>query len=424
MKKHLFLSLSLLAVLGLEAAPTITNVELIQQARNVKVSYTLSEPAIVEAELLSNGENLDDALLREGFRGDVFKPVAAGERSFTWRPAAAFREQVLPKFSVRLTPRALTEAPTWLVIDLREKGEARYYPRESLLLGGTHSNAAYKTTHLLLKRVKAAGEPWRMCGGPADSQRGARGTTPHLVTLSEDFYVGVYEVTQSQFLRWTSPWTFAFVGDLLPATNLSYEDLRGPSAENDWPANGHDVSETSFLGFVRSRGGQLVDLPTDAQWEFACRGGAPRQLPNGAYSEERLNRIAWSQLNSSNETQVTTHPVGLKQPNGFGLYDILGNAVELCLDWCQTRLSTENAIDPTGPYSLSVTSGKARIYKNGMDGETEDVGRVMRGGAYTWDIQYCNPTYRNWSEAVKRDVRVGVRLCAPGTARVQTPVNL
>ena len=148
---------------GVCAAPEITDVRIDQaDNRKVTVSYHLSEPAIVMAEFMSGGESVGDEALRDGLAGDVFTPVAAGDRSFTWRPRKSWPDHTSADFKVKLTPTAVSDPPEWMVVDLVKGGGARYYDRESLLIGGSHSNAAYKSTHLLLKRIPAAGIPWRM----------------------------------------------------------------------------------------------------------------------------------------------------------------------------------------------------------------------------------------------------------------------
>ena len=420
MKSKAFVFFAMLAG-GVCAAPTITGVNVSQEGnRKVTVSYRLSEPAIVQAEFFDGETSLGDEPLRDGFAGDVFMPVAAGERTFTWKPRKAWRDHEYANFKVKLTPTAVSDAPEWMVIDLVNGGGARYYDRESLLLGGSHSNAAYKSTHLLLKRIPAAGIPWRMGSATHDKFCGSR-AIPHLVTLTEDFYLGVYQVTQDQVRQWNANWSFHFSGPGdLPAEKISYEDCRGATAGHNWPKDGHAVDDESFIGFLRGKCGQEVDLPTDAQWEYAARGGSSRQLFNGMMSNEALAEIAWYDKNSSNDVECTSHPVGLKKVNPFGLYDVAGNVTEYCLDWCQDKLPTDNAVDPVGP------TGSDELAANGYctavtlsDGSVVQTGRIIRGGAASWTETFAQHAYRNYFGVRTRDSRGGLRVYAPGLPAVK-----
>lgn len=409
---------------GVCAAPEITDVRIDQaDNRKVTVSYHLSEPAIVMAEFMSGGESVGDEALRDGLAGDVFTPVAAGDRSFTWRPRKSWPDHTSADFKVKLTPAAVSDPPEWMVVDLVKGGGARYYDRESLLIGGSHSNAVYKSTHLLLKRIPAAGIPWRMGSAThaAEKYCGSR-AVPHLVTLTEDFYLGVYEVTQDQVRKWNANWTFQFSGSGdLPAEKISYEDCRGATVGHNWPKDGHAVSDESFFGFLRNKSGQEIDFPTDAQWEYAARGGNPCLLFTGMFNYPALDEIAWYSANSSNETGLVTHPVGLKKANPFGLYDVAGNVVEFCLDWCQDKLPPDNAVDPVGPvgsdeledhsYSTAVTPLSG--------GATFVTGRIVRGGAFFWNESFSTHAYRNYYGVKTRDQRCGLRVCAPAVLSVK-----
>src|SRR5208337_4411958 len=102
---------------------------------------------------------------------------------------------------------------------------------------------------------------------------------------------------------------------------------------------------------------QLVRLPTEAEWEYACRAGTSTKYYSGD-SEEDLKRVAWYGANSGN----TTHPVGQKEPNQFGLYDMHGNVWQWCQDWYE-EYKADAVVDPQGT--------------------AQGAGRVLRGGS--WD---------------------------------------
>ena len=144
----------------------------------------------------------------------------------------------------------------------------------------------------------------------------------HKVILSKDFYIGKYLITQIQYGMLTGLNPSKFKGDNNPVTNLSLNDIN------------------SFCDKLNSKYSSLIpqgyrfDLPTEAQWEYACRAGTNTALNNGKNLTSiegfcsNLDEVAWYNLNSNN----MTHPVGQKKPNAWGIYDMLGNVWERCKD--------------------------------------------------------------------------------------------
>ena len=199
----------------------------------------------------------------------------------------------------------------------------------------------------------------------------------------------------------------------IPATKdiyrwFDYYNFRGNA---DWPSSGHNISSgvlntfrTKFSGVLntfRTKLGIDFDLPTEAQWEYACRSGVSAALYTGeelvdANVSENLDSIAWYKGNSGN----SYHPVGLLKPNGFGLYDMLGNVAEHVLDWRQDDLGSAAVIEPIGPESGTYA--------------------VPRGGSYNKPASNCRAAFRlHW---VKRDIDgrfsdIGFRLWAPAIAK-------
>ncbi len=195
--------------------------------------------------------------------------------------------------------------------------------------------------------------------------------TPHTVTLTKDFYLGVFEVTQAQWLRVDSSTPSAFSGLTLPVEQVSYADIRGANRGAAWPSNSF-VDADSFVGKFRMKNAALAaaDLPTEAQWEYACRAGT-----TGAYAGT-LGAMAWY---DANNTPNGTKVVGAKTPNAWGLYDMHGNVYEICLDWYGSYAGGAQT-DPVGPSG--VTPGTPGF-------------RVMRGGAYNGDAVHAQSAYRS-----------------------------
>ena len=160
------------------------------------------------------------------------------------------------------------------------------------------------------------------------------------VTLTKDFYLGATEVTQAQWwaVRGSAP--SHFKGGTLPVERVSWDDAMAFCKQL--------TDRERAVG--RLPDGYAFTLPTEAQWEDACREGTTGENPGD------LDATAWPVANSSG---ITTHPVGLKQPSAWGLYDMEGNVSEWCADWSGRYLGG-NVTDPAGP-----TSGDYRITRGG-----------------------------------------------------------
>jgi formylglycine-generating enzyme required for sulfatase activity len=163
----------------------------------------------------------------------------------------------------------------------------------------------------------------------------------HKVAITKCFYLGKYEVTQEQWRAVMGQNPSAFKGARNPVENVSWIDCQ------------------KFLEKLNARHaapGERFVLPTEAQWEYACRAGATTCWSFGD-DEKLLGDYAWMQQNSGE----TTHPVGEKKPNAWGLYDMHGNVWEWCADWYGERYY-QNPVptDPTGP-----SSGQERVLRGG-----------------------------------------------------------
>lgn len=237
------------------------------------------------------------------------------------------------------------EESLYCVVDLSRGATAEQYPVEYLSdipKGGWTEE--YKSTKLVLRLV---GKGSYLMSGM------------NLTTLTRDFYMGVFEVTQKQYelVTGTKPASDRGVGDVYPVYKVSYDDVRGDSAGAGWPSSSA-VDNMSFLGKLRARTGLPFDLPTDAQWEYACRAGTTESC-YWEGSSETVKTCTWNAYNSYGNI----HPVGEKAANALGLYDIFGNVSEWCLDWYGGRTYGK---DPKGPLE-----GRKRIIRGGSyhDGE-------------------------------------------------------
>ena len=197
----------------------------------------------------------------------------------------------------------------------------------------------YKTTKLVLRLIE-----------PGSFKMGGS----YNVTLTKPFYCGVFEVTQRQWELVTGSNPCSSIsygkGNSYPVHYVSYNMIRGSSTGSGWPAS-LAVDSSSFLGKLRARTGLDFDLPTEAQWEYACRAGTTTTY---SYGNSANGNYMWYGSNSGS----LSHEVGTKLPNPWGLYDMHGNVWEWCLDWYASSLT--GGTDPKGS-----SSGSARMVRGG-----------------------------------------------------------
>ena len=217
-------------------------------------------------------------------------------------------------------------------------------------------------------------------GSPDDELGRYRGENWHWVTLTKDFWLGETEVTQGQWkaVMGTNPSHFK-KGDDYPVEEVSWEDAMEFCKKLN----------QKYAGILPS--GYKFSLPTEAQWEYACRAGTTTALNSGKdiTSEEgrcpNLDKVGWYSGNSGS----STHPVAQKRRNDWGFYDMHGNVWEWCFDWYDSY--GDGATDPQGP--------KTGWY------------RVLRGGSWNHGrARHCRSAYRNIDAPSDRDYFRGFRV--------------
>jgi len=301
----------------------------------------------------------------------VNKLVPAGSHAIEWQARRSWPNQRFetPAFSVKLTAWAADNLPDVMDIDLETKAVA-YYPSVDSLPGGGLANNKYRTTHLVMKKVRAAGQTFHM-GSPTDESTYRNSNeTLHAAALTNDYYLAIYETTRKQFALMgcevhptygaqDTPYT-GDDPDQAPIGRILYNNLRGSVGDGiDWPSTGSTVG--GYLATIRAATGLDLDLPTEAQWEFACRAGTTTAIYTGKGNTAEWNNsdvepIAWFSGTSGN----IVHAVGGKQPNGWGFYDMYGNVWEWCLDWYAAYdTSVSPVVEPEGP-----SSGTERVLRS------------------------------------------------------------
>ena len=314
------------------------------------------------------------ALTGDGAEGSV-KP---GAHRMTWNVTADYPGFASTAFTVKMC--ALTGGAPYMVVDLSGGVDALSYPVSYLdrVPDGGWTDE-YKGDKLVLRLIPPG---TFMMGSPSDelgreiSSIGKE--NKHEVSLTKPFYIGVFELTQRQWslvMGTSKPSSSSGKrrqGNYYPTHEVTYNDIRGTVNGAAWPAH-NQVDANSFMGRLRSKANMMFDLPTEAQWEYACRAGTGSALNSGKNLTTtgsnrcgNLDEVAWYYPRSGG--YPTT--VGNYLANAWGLYDMHGNVMEWCLDWSQSDLGSGYIADPIG-----ASSGYQRVLKGGGYGSSYGSGQ-------------------------------------------------
>ena len=217
-----------------------------------------------------------------------------------------------------------------------------------------------------IEMVKVEAGSFNMGATPEMENPDDREKPVHRVTLTNNYYIGKYEVTQAlwKIVMGSNPSNFK--GDNLPVEKVSWNDCQ------------------KFISKLNKLTGKSFRLPTEAEWEFAARGG--RKSRGYQYSGSNvIDDVAWYDGNSGSKT----HAVGTKQPNELGIYDMTGNVLEWCQDWYDSYSSSPQT-NPTGAVSGSF--------------------RVLCGGSWGNSAGYCRSSCRGSNTPGSRNNFLGLRL--------------
>ncbi|MBE0637832.1 MAG: formylglycine-generating enzyme family protein [Bacteroidales bacterium] len=355
--KHLIFT-TLITCLCLQGfSQQITNVTARQEGKKIVVNYDISGA--------SSADEFEVALYCSTDGGSAFGSLVAGV-------SGDVGQKVKPGYSRSIT---------WDVLADREKLQGSNIVFEV---------RAKKADSFGIEMVFVKGGTFTMGCTSEQSDCGSDEKPTHQVTVS-DFYMGKYEVTQKQWREimgastsLSNPSRFSGCDDC-PVESVSWNDIQ------------------EFIKKLNQKTGKKYRLPTEAEWEYAARGGSAGS-PTRYSGSNNIDEVAWYWENSGDKrlsgswdsdkiskNNCKTHPVGRKKPNELGLYDMSGNVWEWCSDWYGSdyyKNSPQN--NPQGPASGSY--------------------RVLHGGSWNISAQYCRVAYRFSYEPDPRLSNNGFRL--------------
>jgi formylglycine-generating enzyme required for sulfatase activity len=320
-------------------------------------------------------------------------PVAAGaELLVGWRQDG------------RAARAVYRDQPTGFALVDRFEGQVRFLPR-------WYTNSAGQAL-VLIPRGKF------QMGAPAGEEDRLEEERPHEVEITRPFYMGRHEVTVGQFKAFVKDTNYrteaerdgkggrAFDGkEFVQKPEFTWKSLHIPQADDHPVVVVSWADAIAFCEWLSRKEGRTYRLPTEAEWEYACRAGAKTRFHPGDRDDDLkgAGNIADASLQAKwrdafwakawDDGFPFTAPVGRFKPNAFGLFDMHGNAWEWCADWyAEDYYGKSPRQDPQGP-----ATGKER---------------VTRGGAWSTQPKFCRSAFRDWHEPTYRSDCVGFRVAA------------
>ncbi len=437
-----------MAAVAVPAVPSVDTVTMTQPGptRLVNIDYTLSgADAVITLDIQTNantsagaddpgwtsigGEAIGNAT------GEVWKKVTndGTTHQIKWRPDLSWPDHIIANGGARavVTAWSLDNTPNYMVVDISagaQQNTQKYYPAVEFLPGGLLGNTDYRTSRLVMRKIMAKDVTWTMGSTTLEPYRDTDENT-FRVSLTNNYYIGVFEITQSQWelvqTNRPAPSYFTDLADrpMRPVEQVSYNEIRNVNYRTtsaNWPA---DPDEASFLGILNRRTGLDFELPSEAQWEFAARAGngdtrwgegsVVQDDNNNGARDTNLAKIGRYRHNGgyigTAEPAATcgatngTAIAGTYAPNDWGLYDMHGNVWEWCLDWYQSDITANGGI-------VNIDTSDATKPLSGTASE-----RVVRSGTWGNSASLCRSASRHKYNPAQTLKQVGFRVvCTAG----------
>ena len=385
------------------------------------VEYTTDGPGIATFQFKTNNVDISHSEIVRTVRGDISKYIdTAGTYTFTWDAKRDYPEQLVSNLTVEVTLWATNNPPTYCAVNLvGTPYQVRWYGKENEVPFGV-TDSWWKKEWLLMRQIPSTQGEFVTLGSPGtEPGRNANRELQRNVYITKPFYMGVYQVTQLQWEMITGTKTSSYFNNPnvyeerpVEATYLEIRGMTGDNPAVNWPATTNYVSPNSFMGKLRSKTGGIIkfDLPTDAQWEYACRAGTTGAWNNGTtiasdldVSDANLDLLGrykrnggWADNGSGGliappkncTDENGTAKVGSYLPNAWGLYDMHGNVYEWCLDWAVDTGTVTPPASMVGPDPVGPTSNSQgyRVRRGGDWGNPPVASRAATRSVYSTTV--------------------------------------
>lgn len=424
MKKLITVCTSMVAVVA--SATSITGISANQRwpwNNLMDVDFTLSDSTASMAYRIELSATYNNGANKVYARSYLTEPIVEGDgaKRVTWDLGADCPELKADDFtvSVTATPLVDNDIPVFMVIDLSTGANSTKYPVRYTTTPPDLSDDTCRTTEMWLRRIKAG--TFKM-GGAEGGASGSSVLSPaKTITLTKDFYMAIFETTQQQWYQvmgtWPSYHTNMNHRATRPVEQIMRDDVRGPlwvSSNSGltaykWPEDGHAALPSSFVGRIQANTGiSTFDLPTEAQWEYACWAGTHNAYPTTAYGRFNENggklnddRNVEAVANATSSDSYGTAKVGSYLPNAWGLYDMFGNVWEIVLDRWMASSWPSDVVDYDDYGGPSNAQG-------GAAGQV-----VVKSQSCTWGTYYGARQYRRNNEfsSKYKSSTCGARFC-------------
>ena len=279
------------------------------------------------------------------------------------------------------------EKRLYMVVDLAKSGKMAVSYLDEAPKGGWSDE--YRKTKIALRKIAP---------GSFEYQRGKS------FKITKPFYIGVFEMTQYQYEKVMGHKNnrSKSKGNMRPVANVSYIDIRGPNKGQGWPKDGM-VDGKSYLDKLRKKVGIDFDLPTEVQWEYACRAGT-----KGDFNVDGAEMVKLGKCRDNGGQKDMHVKVGSFMPNAWGLYEMHGNVWEWCLD---------RGSNTSGGFSFFNWNSDPKETETDPKGPMAGSSRVLRGGSYVHGPGNCSSSLRCCVDPGNRGDDVGFRLACPAGAQ-------